>query len=75
MHGIPAALASWSRIDVIAVTIATAGMLVLFVHDISDIFLDLMKMANYLKLEQGHGYFITEMAYTSCLVSWAYFRL
>ena len=35
-----------------------AGLLVLIIHDVSDIFLDIMKMANYLKLEGIYIYII-----------------
>ena len=31
------------------------GVIVLLVHDCSDILLDMMKMANYLKVENTHG--------------------
>ena len=51
------------------------GLLVLYVHDVSDIFVDLLKMVNYIKMEGVSGYFATEIAYVSCVVSWIYFRL
>lgn len=52
------------------------GMIVLVVHDISDIVLDLMKMANYLKMEGMHGFFITEIMFVlNTYVSWPYLRL
>jgi TLC domain len=51
------------------------GVLVLYVHDVSDIFVDLLKMVNYLKLEGYRGFMGTEIAYTSCVLSWMYFRL
>ena len=51
------------------------GLLVLYVHDVSDIFVDLLKMTNYLKVEGARGWFITEIAYVSCVVSWVYYRL
>jgi len=38
------------------------GILVLFVHDVSDIFVDLLKMVNYLKLENRRGLFASEIA-------------
>ena len=45
-------------------------------HDISDIFLDLMKMANYLKVEGAHGYYVTEICFVlNTYVSWPYLRL
>ena len=52
------------------------GMLVLIVHDSSDVFLDLMKLANYFKLENSHGYFITEFCFfMNTFVSWPFMRL
>lgn len=51
------------------------GLLVLYVHDVSDIFVDLLKMANYLKVEGRAGFFMTEIAYVSCVLSWIYYRL
>lgn len=52
------------------------GLMVLACHDISDIFLDLMKMANYLKVEGAHGYYVTEICFVlNTYVSWPYLRL
>ena len=51
------------------------GVLVLIIHDASDVPLDLMKMANYLKLEGPKSFFIVEIAFITCLISWAYGRL
>jgi hypothetical protein len=52
------------------------GMLVLLVHDSSDVFLDLMKLANYFKLENQHGLFITEFFFfMNTFVSWPFLRL
>lgn len=52
------------------------GMLVLIVHDSSDVFLDVMKLANYFKLENAHGYFITEFCFfMNTFVSWPLLRL
>lgn len=52
------------------------GLVVLACHDISDIALDLMKMANYLKVEGAHGFFITELCFlVNTCVTWPYFRL
>jgi hypothetical protein len=51
------------------------GLLVLYVHDVSDIFVDLLKMSNYLKVEGKKGWFITEIAYAMCVCSWMYYRL
>jgi ceramide synthetase len=52
------------------------GMLILFIHDFSDVICDLIKMANYLKLEESHGLFITEFFFVLNLFgTWIYFRL
>lgn len=51
------------------------GFLVMFVHDISDIFIDSMKMSNYLGLGDAKAYYITEASYVATILSWAYFRL
>ena len=51
------------------------GLVVLFVHDASDVVLDLMKMLNYLKMEGAHGWFAVEAMFVCNLFSWAYFRL
>ena len=52
------------------------GMIVLTCHDASDVVLDIMKMANYLKVEDAHGFFIVEAAFvTNTYISWPYFRL
>ena len=51
------------------------GTVVLFLHDSSDIFLDLLKICNYLKLEGKKGHFIVECAFFVDLLVWAYTRL
>lgn len=51
------------------------GILVLWVHDVSDIFIDLLKMTNYLKLDGPKGWFGSEIAYVASLVAWVYWRL
>ena len=52
------------------------GLVVLTVHDVSDIVLDLMKMANYVKLEDAHGCYLTEILFVlNTYVTWPYFRL
>lgn len=52
------------------------GMVVLFVHDASDVVLDLMKIANYFKLENAHGYFTVEICFfLNTFVAWPFFRL
>ena len=51
------------------------GTVILFLHDSSDIFLDLLKIFNYLKLEGRKGCFIIEFAFFANLLVWAYTRL
>jgi len=51
------------------------GTVVLFVHDVSDVPLDLIKILNYLKCEGPKGLFALELAFAGNLVSWAYIRL
>lgn len=51
------------------------GLVVLFVHDVSDIAIDLLKIFNYLRLEGKNGFFLVEIAYASTLAMWGYFRL
>lgn len=51
-------------------------LVVLTVHDSSDVVLDTMKMVNYLKLEDAHGFFITEIFFVlNTYVSWPFLRL
>merc|ERR1712137_416019 len=47
----------------------------MYVHDVSDIFIDSMKMFNYLGLDGAKSYFLTELSYVGTMISWAYFRL
>ena len=51
------------------------GAVILFLHDSSDVFLDLLKIFNYLKLEGRRGCFIIEFAFLANLLVWAYTRL
>jgi ceramide synthetase len=51
------------------------GLMVQFVHDVSDIPIDLLKMTNYLKLENKEGFFLSEAVFFGNLVSWIYLRL
>jgi len=51
------------------------GIVVLIVHDASDIAIDLLKIFNYLRLEGKKGFFLVEIAYAATLALWAYFRL
>lgn len=51
------------------------GLLVLLVHDVSDIFVDLLKLVNYTKLEGARGFFASEISYCACVLAWIYWRL
>ena len=52
------------------------AVLVLFIHDSSDIIIDLLKMSNYMKTEESHGFYFTEiMFFASTFCVWPYFRL
>jgi hypothetical protein len=51
------------------------GLCVLWVHDVSDILVDILKMVNYLKLEGARGYFASEIMYLACVSGWIYWRL
>merc|ERR1740130_1597410 len=51
------------------------GLMVLLVHDLSDIPIDLLKLTNYLKLEDKAGFFIVEIVFALNLCSWIYLRL
>jgi TLC domain len=51
------------------------GVLVMFVHDVSDIFVDLLKLVNYIQLEGPNGFYATEISYVLCVLSWLYWRL
>jgi len=51
------------------------GTAVIFLHDSSDIVIDLLKMANYLKLEGRRGGFLVEGTFAATLGVWAYTRL
>lgn len=53
----------------------SVGLVVLFIHDISDIPIDLAKMANYMGWDSSSGLFIVEYTFVTSLISWAYFRL
>jgi len=51
------------------------GILVLYVHDASDITVDLLKLTNYLDLAGNNGPPIVEAVFATNLVSWIYYRL
>jgi hypothetical protein len=52
------------------------GLVILFIHDFSDVILDLMKLLNYLKLENSHGFYMVETAFAlNVVIVWPYMRL
>lgn len=59
---------SWS------VNYTRIGVLVLFVHDASDISIDLLKMTNNLKLHDRAGLYICETCFVTVLITWAWAR-
>jgi ceramide synthetase len=70
-HIVTIALVTWSY----AVGFLPVGVIVLLLHDVSDVPLDLLKMANYLKLEGVKGLFVTETLYVIVLGTWIYMRI
>ena len=46
------------------------GTVVLFLHDVSDIFIDLLKLCNYCKLEGPKGLFLVEGCFAATLLAW-----
>lgn len=51
------------------------GLLVLYIHDASDIFVDTLKLTNYLKLEGRRGWFASEVTFLLMVGTWMYYRL
>jgi len=51
------------------------GIVVLLIHDVSDIGIDLLKTMNYLRLEGMKSFFIVEIVYALSIALWVYFRL
>lgn len=70
-HVVTIALVMWSYI----VGFLPVGVIVLVLHDLSDVPLDMLKMANYLKLEGARGFFVCEILYVIMLVIWVYLRV
>jgi ceramide synthetase len=50
------------------------GIVVLFLHDVSDVAVDLLKMANYLGADDRSGLFLSETFYIATMLSWGYCR-
>eukprot|EP00327_Prymnesium_parvum_P047640 CAMPEP_0205879670 /NCGR_PEP_ID=MMETSP1083-20121108/15517_1 /ASSEMBLY_ACC=CAM_ASM_000430 /TAXON_ID=97485 /ORGANISM="Prymnesium parvum, Strain Texoma1" /LENGTH=301 /DNA_ID=CAMNT_0053242637 /DNA_START=332 /DNA_END=1238 /DNA_ORIENTATION=+ len=51
------------------------GVIVLYLHDVSDILVDLLKIFNYCQLEGMRGLFLVETAFISNFATWGYYRL
>lgn len=51
------------------------GLTVLFIHDSSDIVVDVLKMVNYLGLDGSSGTFLAEAAFVLNLVTWVLARM
>lgn len=51
------------------------GVVILFLHDLSDIPTDLLKMSNYLGWDGAKGFFMTEVSFISLVVSWPLIRM
>ena len=50
------------------------GLVVLFLHDVSDVPVDMLKMSNYLGLDDKSGLYLTEASFLATLSGWVYFR-
>ncbi|CAI5712039.1 unnamed protein product [Hyaloperonospora brassicae] len=70
-HVITIALVTWSY----AVGFLPVGVVVLLFHDMTDIPLDMLKMANYLKMEGVRGLFTSEILFAITIVLWFYYRI
>ena len=51
------------------------GLLVLLLHDSSDIIADLLKMSNYMGFDEQSGLYLTELLFVSNLICWLYLRM
>lgn len=51
------------------------GIMVLYVHDVSDIFVDLLKLTNYLDLDSPRSFYATEIVYLIAIFAWLVIRL
>ena len=50
------------------------GHIVLLLHDACDIPLDLLKMTNYMNLDEKSGTYLVELSFVSTIVGWIYTR-
>ena len=51
------------------------GAYVLFLHDASDIVIDVLRLSHNLRLDADAGVYIAEISFAVNFVTWAYFRL
>jgi len=51
------------------------GVVIMFLHDSSDVVIDLLKLCNYLNLEGLSSCFAVEVCFVTNFVTWAYARL
>jgi len=51
------------------------GLMVIYIHDVTDIVIDVLKLSNGLQLEGLRGGFLVEASFMGTLVSWFYYRL
>ncbi|RLN32021.1 hypothetical protein BBJ28_00017130 [Nothophytophthora sp. Chile5] len=70
-HVVTIALVTWSY----AVGFLPVGVIVLLLHDMTDIPLDMLKMFNYLKMEGAPGLFASEISFAVTIVGWIYYRI
>ena len=70
-HVVTIALVTWSY----AVGFLPVGVIVLLLHDMTDIPLDMLKMSNYLKMEGVPGLFTSEILFVTTIALWFYYRI
>ncbi|CAH0517013.1 unnamed protein product [Peronospora belbahrii] len=70
-HVVTIALVTWSYV----VGFLPVGVIVLLLHDMTDVPLDMLKMANYLKMEGVPGLFTSEILFVTTIVLWFYYRV
>ncbi|CEG41745.1 lag1 longevity assurance isoform partial [Plasmopara halstedii] len=70
-HVVTIALVTWSY----AIGFLPVGVVVLLLHDLTDIPLDMLKMANYLKMEGVPGLFTSEILFLTTITLWFYYRI
>lgn len=51
------------------------GIAVLFLHDVSDIFIDFAKIFNYMQWETYETYYLSYVGLISLVISWVFFRV